>query len=199
MSKSDDVLTVVGSWSAIGTLALGVLAFIRGTSYTSVELRQEVRHQWAEPFALGKHSLEQDIRTAVARIKEDNEPPYGEDFFITLVVRVNRGGAKPLNVEYVELFDTHRKQTILRANGASGETVRTIEAHDHYEWKFYLDEAWKYLAVHYRDDNFPRVKVRVMKGNGKPLRWRRKSIKGERLLALYRTSQKVLGELRTRR
>lgn len=199
MNNADSALTVVGSWSAIGTFVLGVLAFVRGISYTSVKLRLELRHQWAKSFVLSERTLEQDIRTAVSLINNDSDPAYSEDFYLTLVVRVNRGGVKPLNVEFVELFDAQRKETILRADGASGETVRTIAAHDHHEWKFYLDEAWQHLAFHYRDDDFPSVKVRVMKGNGKPLRGRRITNNGARFLALYRTSQKVLGELRTRR
>ena len=199
MSKSDDALAVVGSWSAIGTLALGVLAFIRGTSRTKIELREVLTYPFGAPFPLGRKTLERDLRTGVSLQRDSGDPIYGEEFFLALIVRVNRIGARPLNIEHVELYDTKRKQPILRAKGAAGETVRTIEAHDHFEWKFYLDELWKYLAYHYPDNSFPRVRVRVIKGGGQPIRWKRLAISGSRLLEVTRASQKVLGELPSRR
>lgn len=199
MPQSQDTLTVVGSWSAIGTLALGVMAFIRGTSRTKIELREVLTYPFGAPFPLGKKTLERDLRTGISLQRQGSDPIYGDEFFLAMIVRVNRIGARPLNIEQVELFDTNRKQPMLRASGANGETVRTIEAHDHYEWKFYLDDLWKYLVFHYPDDAFPRIQVRVIKGGGQPIRWKHLSISGPRLLELIRTSQKVLGELPSRR
>jgi len=199
MSKPPDWLSIAGSWSAIGTLTLGVMAFLRGTSRTKIQLREVLTYPWGTPFPLGRKTLERDLRQGVWLQQQLGEAVYREDFFPAVIVRVNRLGARALNVEYVELFDTKRKQPIMRARGASGETVRTIEAHDHYEWTFYFDEARAYLSDHYPNNQFPRVRVRVIKGGGQPLRFPRLSISGNRLLDLAQTSQKVLGELPMRR
>jgi hypothetical protein len=199
MSKSADWLSVAGSWSAIGTLSLGVLAFLRGTSRTKIRLREVLTYPWGSPFPLGRKTLERDLRQGVFLQQQQGDGVYGEDFFVAVIVRVNRLGARPLNVEFVELFDTKRRQPILRAKGASGETVRTIEAHDHFEWRFDFDEARKYLDAHYPNRAFPRVRVRVIRGGGQPLRFHRLGISGKRLLELAQVSEKVLGELPARR
>lgn len=204
-SSPQDWLSIVGAWSAIGTLIISqftlliaALTFLRGTSRTKVLIREHLIYPWGLPFLLGRKSLEQDLRIGIMRQSEEGEAVHREDFFVALSVRVNRSGASALNVEYVELFDTKRKEPITRAKGANNETVRTIEAHDHYEWRFFFDEVWKHLAFHYRETEYPRVRVRVITGDGTPLRGQRLSISGARLLEMALVSQKVFGELPSR-
>jgi hypothetical protein len=158
--------------SAFGGLLLGAINLVRTGSKTNVLYRWELNHEYADvPLRLDPKNFEASLREGLAYLLPGADDIYAQPVRLRLIVRVDRRGANPITVEYVELCDEVRRVSFDRQPGQLGSSVLTIDPNSHFEWGFDFDSIAGQLVRQFPGQEYPPIAVRVSTGGGQKNRF----------------------------
>jgi hypothetical protein len=162
------ILDALVAISAFGGLALGIFNLWRARSNTKVSHRWELSHEYADvPYLLSLEAFEASLREGLAYLAPGADEIYAQPVKLRLVVRVDRRGTTPVNIEYVELGNAISRTSFDRQPGKVGSAVLTLDPNSHFEWAFDLDSIAQQLSNSYPARDFPAITIRLAIGGTK--------------------------------
>jgi hypothetical protein len=153
-----------GAIAVIGTIA-SLIAIWRHFAITTMRIRPSLLYPAFAPFLLRYKSFENDLRLGLLLLREQPVVLYRNELFIQFEIRANRKGERPLHIEGIEIIDAKRKQAISRITLPANKR-QVIEGHRNATWTFEFETVWKHLGHYYKPENFPDLRVRLMKSSG---------------------------------